>query len=1077
MAYLLDSVASFSSTSPSRTPPRSSSSSPVRKAAHPSSRQRQSQQQQQRQLSFAQATAQPMRSANVKGGGEDWPEWPRRSPRRQQQQEHQQGHRSAQEHNPLTAFRGVQHEPAPTTTEGAATYTSTISADDETLSQLSTPLREMREHHGSDWASPSEVLHLRELYQDVTSRYMREVQAVQGELAKAQEECAAYARERREILELQQAYQDGVVACGRAKEREAQWIEERALLRVQMERVMVENQRLQLYIAKKQHSHNHHAPLRGGATGSHERVRAAVQAVTSAAAATSSVSPSPSAPWPPLPPTVAPTTTTMTGYLASPQSVEGPGATVFVPLSGAPRGTVTGMEQVEATSPYTFLSSESSSPEALQYHAPQQGGRAAFETPPPLVSPPTSRQFALARSTLPTSATGAAGAQPPHSTPLQRTYPSETGDDTRTDQPGVGGDHGGPSLQQQRDYSRRHPCGGVNHDEVPHNSFLMTPLLSSSEAAMSRSVGTSVLGATSGSEGGRLGAGKSARPLRPQRVCLDNEENETDNATGEGEFNPSYARGVTDLSTTSGGSSSPSPAANIRAVLTGGGLMQAPEQRVSRHNHCGSRRLAEQWRGEATAERAAAELPTTTATITTTTPSLGSTAMATTSSSWSLQYLYQLPRTPAEALQEELRMLKELGRLEEANQVLQARLDYVEVTKEIDMKRCEQQYLRLVQAHDQSQHNAAQWELSSQQLESEVRLSETKCAELQNALEDVLQQAKRQQELSQARLVELETSCREALVATRDEAMKKICTLRSFLREAAASLATTSASALSPAAAHEVAQLREEAEQNQRTLESLRSELHALRAAHSELQDEHNVLQAEAKMCRTRLESDLESSRELLAAACRDQQCAESRIDELEAEVERLRGAVVVSEGCMRAMEERLRVATDEVTLQQGQLDEASAWQARALGAEEELSSQRSYYEKEIEVYKTAACAMQDRHHAEVEGLVRRCEKLQVRYAAAKVRLAAAVSRSGAATVFTTAGGCAKTRRSRHSKTEGGDVPVSTASPRPPVAITTEASLPHCTAIAYDSLQALRASGQVTEQLIRSLNRSTSSYC
>ncbi|CAG9572278.1 conserved hypothetical protein [Leishmania major strain Friedlin] len=1063
MAHLLDSVASPSSTSPSQTPTRSSSSLQSHKAAHPSSRQRHPPPQQ-RWSSSAQVAAHPMRRANVEERVGGSPEWDRRTPTRQQQ-----SHRSAQRGDPLPASRRVQQERATTTEEAAATYTSPISVDDEASSRFSaTQLTEMRERYGSDWASPSEVLQLRTLFQDVMSRYVREVQALKGELAKAQEECTAYAREREKVLELQQVYQDGVAACGRAKEREAQWVEERALLHVQMEKMMVENQRLQLYIAKKQQPHTHHMPPRGSATGSRERVRAAVQAVATATAATSSASPSPSASWPPLPPTATATTTNTTAYLASPQPLDGPDTKIAASLPSAAGAAVTGTVHTEATSPYTLPAP--SSPEVLQHRAPQRGGGVAAETTLPPMPSPTSHQSSFARSASPMSAAGAAGAQPLHSTPPQRTFPTGTGDDAGADLPGGDGDHGDTLPQQQRGRSRRHPRGGANHDEEPHNSSLMTPSASTSDD-------------------GRLGAGKAVRLPRQQRVRLDGGDDEVDNTIGEGEFNPSYARGVTDLSSTSGGSSSPSPAADMRAMLAGCGLAQVHEQRSGGHSDGGGRRAAEQWGGEPVAERSAAvaaagELPATaTATATTTTtPSLGSTAMMTASSSLSLQYLYQLPRTPAEALQEEVQMLKELRRLGEENQVLKARLDYMQMTKEIFTNQCEQQHLRLAQAHDQSRHSAAQWELSSRQLESEVRQSEAKCAELQGALEDVLQRAKRQQELSQARLVELEASSRAALVTTRDEAMGRVGALRSSLREIAASLATKSASETSPAAGHEVAQLREEAGQRERIVENLRSELHALRAAHTELQDDHSALQAEAQMYRTRLEGDLASSRELLATARSGQQSAESRIDELEAEVERLRSAVVASDGCMHTMEERLRLATDELASQQEQLDEASTWQARALSAESELGTQRSYYEKEIAVYKTAACAMQDRHHAEVEGLLKRYEKLQVRHEATKVRLAAAVSRSGAAAVFAAAGGQAKRRHSRHAKSEDRGVPVISGNPTdaashsPSAAVKTEASSSHCATAAYDSLQALRTSGQVTEKLIRSLNRATSPY-
>ncbi|KAG5482162.1 hypothetical protein CUR178_06021 [Leishmania enriettii] len=1100
MADLLDSVASASSTSPSRTPPPSSW--PGDKAAHLSSRQRHLRQRQNqlRWSTSAEVAAQPAGSGNVEERADGSLEWVRRTPTRQKQEEQQQHHRSAQQRDSLPASRRALQRPAASLAEGAATSTSTVSVDDETLSQLSTtPPTEMRERRDSDWASPSEVLQLRALFQDATSRYMREVQVLKGELAKAQEECAAYARERKNVRELQQAYQDSIAACVRAKERETQWMEELALLRVQMDKMTVENQRLQLYIAKRKQSHTHYAPPTGCATGSHERVQAAVQAVNSAATATSSVSPSPCAYWPPLPPTTTVTAITTTGCSASPQSLDSTGARILsAPLRSAARAAVTGTEPIDVTSPYTFLSSASSLPEALHYTVPQRGSGAAATAPTPPMSLATSRQGVRAGSASPACAAGAAGSQRPHSAPPQRPYPSDTGDDAGVDQPRGDGDHESTLPQQQRDRSRRHPRGGANHNEEPHNSSLMTPSLSTSDAATSCSAGAAAAQATNGSEDGQSGAEKRARsPQQHQRTRPHAGSDDACNTTGEGEFDPSYARGAAYLSSTSDGSSSPSPAATIHTMLAGVGFMQMREQGSSGHSGGSSPHLVEHVGGEAAGERVAvageavsapsSSPAATTATglpTTATTPSLGSTAATTATSSWSLQYLYQLPRTPAEALQEELRLLKEVRRLGEENRVLQARLDYLQALKEIDTSRCEQQHLRLAQAHDQSRHSATQWELSSRQLESQVRQSEAKCAELQDALRDVLQQAKRQQELSQARLLELETSCRAGLAATRDEAMTRVGALRSALREVAASQAATPSSASLPAVAHEVAQLREEAGHRQRTVESLRGELHALRVAHTKLQDDHSAVQADAQMRRTRLEADLARSRELLAAAYGDQQCAKSRIEELEGEVERLRATVVASEGCMHAMEERLRLATDELTLQQERLDEASTWQARALGAEGELRAQCAYYEKEISIHKTATCAMQDRHRADVEGFVKRYEKLQLRYEATKVRLAAAVSKSGAAALCAAAGGSIHTRRCRRKK-EDSSAPVSTpgdavnavSSSSLAAAIQASASPSHRAGVAYDSLQALRASGQVTEKLIRSLKCSTSPRC
>ncbi|KAG5508183.1 hypothetical protein JKF63_05438 [Porcisia hertigi] len=1113
MAHLLDSVTSHSPASLPQTPPRSSSSLPGHSTAYFSSCQRHPQRQEHRWSTDVQTAAQTMRQAKVEGSNDGVSEWNRFHPMRQQhqqreQQQQQHDHHRTQRHNALPASQKTRQRLEATAAEPTSTYASTNSVNDETSSNFSaTPLPpETCERHGSEWASPSEVLQLRAACQDVVSRYTREVLYLKNELAKAREECAAYARERSEVRKLQQVYQDGVEACGKAKEREAQWVEERALLHVQMEKIMVENQRLQVYIAKKHRPHAHPMPARGGATGKRERVRGALQAVESAAAAAMpSDTPSLISSWPPLAPTTTSTTTIATGSLASPQSLDGPDSKISsTPLSTAmAAGAETAPE--EATSPYTFLSSASSPPplpQAQQDNERQGGdGRAAAAALLLSLSPPISGQCAPTVSILPTVAAGTAGAHSPHANLPQSSSASDAGNITSTGLPDGDGSHTSPSPQEEDGHTRRPPRGRADHDEGPHMSSLITPsLYTSSEAVTSRSVGAAAAGVVSSSDDDGRGSGRSERPPRKPRVGVGREGDVGDRIAREGDFSPSYARGVTEVSSTSSRTTSSSPAAAMHAMLVGDSFMPGLVQPVSGHSGRGSRRNAERGGdGVAAASEAAnmpppsssgvaaaAGFPINAATSLTTgmTLSAGSTATATASSSWGLQYLYQLPRTPAEALQEEMRMLKELQRLGEENHALQARVEYVEAMKEIHTNRCEQQRLRLAQEHDLSRHSAAQWELSSQQLESEVRQSRALCAELKDTLEDVLQQAKRQQELSQARLVELEANCRAALMAARDEAMAKVGALRCTLQEILAGGATTSASASSAAASHEVVQLREETGQLQRTIESLRAELHALRATHTALQDEHNAWQAEVQMCRTRLEGDLASSRELLAASCRDKQGAELCIDQLEAEVARLRASVGVSEGCMHAMEERLRIATGELTSLQEQLDEAAMWQARALSAENELSTQRDYYEREIDIYKTAASAMRDRHQNEMMDLAKRHEKLQIRYEAARVRLAAAVSRSGAAALFSAVGSDTKTRRSRHGKKEEGNLSVNTLGDRidsrSPVssaaAIKTEPSPSHSAVAAYDSLQALRTSGQATEQLIHSLNRSTSPY-
>ncbi|KAK7195080.1 hypothetical protein NESM_000431000 [Novymonas esmeraldas] len=1131
MAQLLDSVASPLSTSASRTPPRSAASTPGYGASHlPAHRTHDSQRHQPSpsHTDAAPAAAAATATETRRHAGEST-EWGHRTPPQRQQQHHRDSHDrpATQRSPPPPAHTPHQRGSAgPRAAAAAATvHASAISEDtaSSTSQYTSTPLEDSRERHGSDWASPAEVLQLRTLCRDVVARHQREMQLLRAELAKAQEECAAYARERATVLELRHAYEDGVAARAKATEREAQWTEERALLRVQMESVVVENERLQLTVAKQQQqqqqrriaSHPHQTPTRGGGGGAagRDRVRAAVQAVALAAStAASASSQSPSASWPPSADPV--TTTTTTGSLAAPQSrgalassaTNAPDAAAAAASSAA----LTVAPPAEATSPYAFLSSVSSSPppEALR-GTERDATRTSAAAPNE--GPPHRRLLAAASGPLPSASSAA---QPQEASTLLDS-PSGTGEDS-----GADGEVGGPgSVQPQR-------RGVTLLGDDLHNSSLMTPSLSTS----------------SGTAPSRGAGNPAAQHMRRQQLqsshpgAVDAAEEAVD--TGEAEQDPSYARGATDVSSTSGVSSSPSPVTAIRAMmLAGSGLVQVGDRREAHHHHhhhhhpmhgggpdrqdhdateaavsaSAASRAAKAPKdplspsptaptagaaagagaaGAAAAGAAATGTSTTSPATTATTPSLGSTAVtgSSTASGWSVQYLYQLPRTPAEALQEELRMLGELRRLREEHHTLVAELNHVRAAGEMDTSRREQQHLRLAQAHEQARQRAAEWELEARQLEAEVLRLTRQVADSQDALESALREGRRQHQQSQTRLAELEASCRASLVCTRDELAVTVGVLRCSLREAATRHASSTSSAAASSAASS-AELHREAEERQRTLSRVQEELHSVRAAHAELQDTHSAMQAAALMARAQLESEVAQSCDKLAAAARDRQLAESRIDELEAEVERLRAAAIASEGCMQAMDERLRLATGELAAQQEQLDEASAWHARALGAEEELATQRGIYDREIGIYREATRALQDRHHAERQELMKRYERLQVRYEATKMRLTAAMSKFGAAAVLDTT---PDSRRSRHDSaggrarptttqdnTAGGNTPNTACASSPPAAIVTSGeSSPDTTAAVtvYDSLHALRVSATVAERLLRSLNRTASPY-
>ncbi|KPI86416.1 hypothetical protein ABL78_4532 [Leptomonas seymouri] len=1191
MAHLLDSVASSSSSPPSsQTPPRGTVwRSPGNRGRAGTSEQeyrhRHAEQQPQRQPHQRTLGEQDPTSARQARKPHsideefttlfgETPVWPRPSLKAQSKPSPQQAHTSAsarpfqepqlggtptphrrqrhhQQQHQQEAYRPKNNEsgfdtPTSTNLEDISSVLegfSTNSKDDDarTAGQGVPSLS----GYGSNWASPSEVLQLRAMFQEVTARYQREQTRLQAELAKAQEECSAYASERARVQQLQKSYTEGLAQWEKAKQQQGQWAEERALQQLQLEKMLVENQRLQLFIAKKQRLHR--SAQGGGATvapaESSERVQTAVRGVTSAAAEARIGVTSPS-PFPvscgPAGPAVG---VTIRPSMAAPHTT--------APPPGMPSGEQGGFQPPPAelggsqgraaearSSPYTLLPSEST---------PHTHTSPPSSTPSPRLQPLPRNQTLNSEGVM-----GADHTQLPEPTDTA----ASTEGEVRRMSPSTDAAAYYLSLSSEplRQYQQQQPAARHRDHTVPtakkkpdpgqvegrgdgeghghrHSSSLVTPSPTTSGATTtptscsSQSAGVPQRrsdfkdhGSSSSSEaeeedGGRGAAGERSRHFR--RACggAEAEAEDADGGTG-GDFDPSYARGATDVSSSSHSRRSNISAGAAAAIATGS-LVGAPAQRghpqeelyssplVTSESLGSNRRLTsttETGDSPHTAAEGSASTETmirssvATATTTTTIPSfLASTAATITSrpsassssstTAWSLQYLYHLPRTPAEALQEELRMMKELRRLGDENASLAARLQHVTTLKAMDTDQREQQLLRLVQEHEQARRSAASWELMAKQMQSEVSSLEARCAEARDALSDMLTASKQQQHQAQTRLIESEARCRAALAATREETLMKLSVLRrtwcDFVKQQqqeARSRAPSSADAT------------EDCAELLKTAEGLRAELHAARAAQVDLQDRHHADEMQAKARIAHLESVIVSTRDMLERLTSDKESAALQIDELHAEVERLREAALAREACLHAMEERLRLATGELAAQEEQAEEASTWKARAVSAEADLTTQRAYYEKEINVYKTAACNMQHQHHDEMERAVRRYEKLVVRFEAMKLQLCAVLSdgvRGGGAEW--TAHAKTKKRRPPSPGNESENSPNTAAAKSQPQRglgevekaaelIAADASACQQTAkLACDAVLALRTSVAATDRIAKSLSVAASS--
>ncbi|EKF28518.1 hypothetical protein MOQ_007732 [Trypanosoma cruzi marinkellei] len=99
------------------------------------------------------------------------------------------------------------------------------------------------------WASPTEVLQLRALCGDVVNKYKNETAKLLRELEEVKRGRDALQREAQETQRLRELYSKAEAEYEKARKERSQWSEERELLRLRLQRLSVENQRLQQIVA------------------------------------------------------------------------------------------------------------------------------------------------------------------------------------------------------------------------------------------------------------------------------------------------------------------------------------------------------------------------------------------------------------------------------------------------------------------------------------------------------------------------------------------------------------------------------------------------------------------------------------------------------------------------------------------------------------------------------------------------------------------------------------------------------------------------------------------------------------
>ncbi|KAF5225400.1 hypothetical protein ECC02_001578 [Trypanosoma cruzi] len=101
------------------------------------------------------------------------------------------------------------------------------------------------------WASPTEVLQLRTLCGDIVNKYKNETAKLLRELEEVKRGRDALQREAQETRRLRELYSKAEAEYEKARKERSQWSEERELLRLRLQRLSVENQRLQQILASR----------------------------------------------------------------------------------------------------------------------------------------------------------------------------------------------------------------------------------------------------------------------------------------------------------------------------------------------------------------------------------------------------------------------------------------------------------------------------------------------------------------------------------------------------------------------------------------------------------------------------------------------------------------------------------------------------------------------------------------------------------------------------------------------------------------------------------------------------------
>ncbi|CAD2221717.1 hypothetical protein ADEAN_000925200 [Angomonas deanei] len=363
-----------------------------------------------------------------------------------------------------------------------------------------------------------------------------------------------------------------------------------------------------------------------------------------------------------------------------------------------------------------------------------------------------------------------------------------------------------------------------------------------------------------------------------------------------------------------------------------------------------------------------------------------SSSLALTSTSSSVPYLYQLPRNPAEALREEVKLLTALKKLTQEKLELENRVRLMERLSEKDISQREMRLLSFSQENEKLRREGLHWQDRAHTAESHVLVLQDQLLDYKSKFEELQ--------------VELEHT-RERMSSTQEEAHF---------------IASLSSQALHKRHTEELAKLKEdhtaaeemwnnsyqllqqEMENNRNKYESeisgltaaqteLEASYHTLQRAHDTIKNETEVEKRENTLNINYLHDKISRQKEIIEKLCKERNQLQEAAEHLSSQLHlhdnphnNPNNAEMEWENMQTRYNEALE-KIERLTL------ERDALHVRCTAAEEDGEQQENYYKQELKTLSQTIFCLQEEHRKQSEKQMKLYDKLRIKYESVKLKL------------------------------------------------------------------------------------------